>query len=85
MTTAQERAHLSARTPIDDGQVCDRCRMAAARARITTIQGSVLYLCGHHYGEHELALIADVTLTIHHEPLVCMCYQCLPVADRPKV
>lgn len=85
MTTAQERAHLTARAPIDPGTYCDRCRMAAARARITAVTGDVLYLCGHHFTEHELVLETDITLTIYREALVCNCFQCTPPDERPEV
>lgn len=84
-TTAMESALLTARCEIEPGTRCDRCRMASARARITTVTGGVLYLCAHHYEAHGLALESDVTLTVYAEPNVCNCFQCTPVNDRPKV
>lgn len=83
--TARESAHLTARTPIEPGAYCDRCHMAPARARITTIGGGVLYLCRHHYEEHELVLETDVALTVYAEPNTCNCFQCTPPDERPEV
>lgn len=85
MTLAHERAHLTARVPIDPGTTCDRCRMAHAKARITTVTGGVLHLCAHHFEAHGLALESDVTLTVYAEPSVCNCFQCTPPDERPEV
>lgn len=85
MTTAQERAHLTAWTPIEPGTLCDRCRMGHAKARITTVVGHVLYLCSHHFEQHGLALESDVMLTVYSEPNTCNCFQCTPPEERPEV
>lgn len=85
MTTAQESAHLTARAEIEPGTHCDRCRMAHAKARITTVTGNVLYLCRHHFDQHELVMETDPMLTVYAEPNVCNCYQCTPVDERPEV
>lgn len=82
MTTAQERAHLSARTPIDPNTHCDRCRMAQAKARVTAVTGDVLYLCAHHFEAHGLAIESDMTLTAYSEANECNCFQCTPPSER---
>lgn len=84
LTARNEGRILAARTPIE-GEVCDRCRMAIARARITTLSGGVLYLCAHHYAENEEAILLDVSLTAYVEPFPCNCFQCTPPEERPEV
>lgn len=68
-TEPADEAILTTHAPIDPLTFCDRCGkgVAFARARITTITGSELYLCGHHHDRHAAALSADVTLTVYRE------------------
>lgn len=41
-------------------ELCDRC-IAAAKVVVTLNAGSELQFCGHHWNQHELVLVRQIT------------------------
>lgn len=79
---APARALMNAHADIAPMTYCDRCRVARAKTRLTVYTGTVLYLCAHHYAQHEMRLETDPSITIHTEPNECQCATC--AAERRR-
>lgn len=77
-------ALLNAHADIPPATYCDRCRVAHAKARLTFYTETVLYLCAHHYAEHEPVLETDPSITIHTEPNECLCLTCTAGRKRAR-